>query len=102
MFFFASAAASSAYLTVSEIFPLELRALAIAIFYSAGTAVGGIGGPWLFGFLIDTGSRAMLFRGYAIAAALMIAAAALEIVLGVDAEQRSLEELATPLSATGL
>src|SRR5216684_3538189 len=100
MFFFGSAAASSAYLTVSELFPLELRASAIAIFYAAGTAVGGVIGPWLFGYLIDTGSRRMLFLGYAIAAALMIAAAALEILLGVNAEQRSLEELAAPLSAT--
>jgi MFS family permease len=101
MFFFASAAASSAYLTVSELFPLELRALAIAIFYSLGTAIGGIVGPWLFGYLIDTGSRRMLFLGYAISAALMIAAAALEIVLGVDAERRSLEDIAAPLSSAG-
>lgn len=99
MFFFASAAASSAYLTVSELFPLELRALAIAIFYAAGTAVGGIAGPWLFGFLIDTASRTMLFAGYAIAAALMIAAAVLELFIGIDAEGRSLEEIAPPLSA---
>ena len=86
MFFFASAAASSAYLTVSELFPVELRALAIAIFYAGGTAAGGIGGPWFFGFLIDSGSRRMLFFGYATAAALMFAAAVLEVALGVDAE----------------
>jgi MFS family permease len=98
MFFFASAAASSAYLTVSELFPLELRALAIAIFYSTGTAVGGIVGPWIFGFLIDSGSREMLFLGYAIAAALMLVAALFEMALGVDAEGRSLEEIAAPLS----
>ena len=102
MFFFASAAASSAYLTVSELFPLELRAIAIAIFYAAGTAVGGMVGPWFFGFLIDTGSRRMLFLGYAISAGLMIAAAALELLLGVDAERRSLEEIAPPLSSRRL
>jgi MFS family permease len=99
MFFFASAAASSAYLTVSEVFPLELRALAIAIFYAAGTAIGGIAGPWFFGFLIDAHSRAMLAFGYALAAALMFGAALLEFFLGVDAERRSLEEIAAPLSA---
>jgi MFS family permease len=99
MFFFASPAASSAYLTVSEIFPLEIRALAIAVFYSAGTAVGGIGAPWLFGRLIDTGSRVALFEGYLIAAGLMLAAALVEIVLGVDSERSSLEEIAPPLSS---
>jgi MFS family permease len=98
MFFFASAAASSAYLTVSELFPLELRALAIAIFYSVGTAFGGIVGPWLFGYLIDLDSRSMLFLGYGLAAALMLIAAILEARLGVDAEGRGLEELAPPLS----
>jgi MFS family permease len=99
MFFFASPAASSAYLTVSEIFPLEVRALAIAVVYSAGTAVGGIGAPWLFGRLIDTGSRAALFDGYLLAAGLMLAAAIVEITLGVDAERASLEEIAMPLSS---
>jgi len=99
MFFFASPAASSAYLTVSEIFPLEIRALAIAIFYSAGTAVGGIVTPWLFGVLIDSGSRGALFCGYSIAATLMLVAAALESVLGVAAERVSLEAIASPLSA---
>jgi MFS family permease len=99
MFFFASPAASSAYLTVSEIFPLEVRALAIAIFYSAGTAVGGIGAPWLFGRLIDSGSRLALFDGYLLAAALMLAAAVVEVILGVDAERSSLEEIAQPLSS---
>jgi MFS family permease len=64
IFFFASAAASSAYLTVSEIFPLEIRALAIAFFYAIGTGLGGIAGPWLFGALIDTGSRASVSNGY--------------------------------------
>ena len=99
MFFFASPAGSSAYLTVSEIFPLEMRALAIAIFYSAGTAVGGVAAPWLFGRLIDSGSRLELFGGYLIAATLMIAAAIVEIVLGVAAEQTSLEKIAPPLSS---
>ena len=74
IFFFASAAASSAYLTVSETFPLEIRALAIAFFYAVGTGVGGIAGPWLFGVLIDTGSRMSVFGGYLLGAALMVAA----------------------------
>jgi MFS family permease len=99
MFFFASPAGCSAYLTVSEIFPLEMRALAIAIFYSVGTAVGGVVAPWLFGRLIDSGSRLELFGGYLIAAALMLGAAAAEIVLGVAAEQTSLEKIAPPLSS---
>jgi MFS family permease len=98
MFFFASPAGSSAYLTVSEIFPLEMRALAIAIFYSAGTAVGGVVAPWLFGRLIDSGSRLELLGGYLIASALMLAAAVVEIIFGVAAEQASLEKLAAPLS----
>jgi MFS family permease len=99
MFFFSSPAGCSAYLTVSEIFPLEMRALAIAIFYSVGTAVGGVVAPWLFGRLIDSGSRLELFGGYLIAAALMLGAAAAEIVLGVAAEQTSLEKIAPPLSS---
>jgi MFS family permease len=101
MFFFASSAASSAYLTVSEIFPLEIRALAIAIFYSVGTAVGGIVAPWFFGFLIDTGSRAALYLGYLIAAVLMLCAAAIELWFGIAAERMSLEQIAKPLSAAG-
>ncbi|HLW82709.1 MAG TPA: MFS transporter [Candidatus Acidoferrales bacterium] len=99
IFFFASAAASSAYLTVSEIFPLEIRALAIAFFYSLGTAAGGIAAPWLFGSLIGSGSRENIFLGYVAAAALMFAAALIEIVWGVKAERTSLEQLANPLSA---
>jgi MFS family permease len=99
MFFFASPAGSSAYLTVSEIFPLEMRALAIAIFYSVGTAIGGIVAPWLFGRLIDSGSRFELFGGYLIASVLMLAAALVEIVFGVAAEQASLEKIAAPLSS---
>ncbi|HEV2305395.1 MAG TPA: MFS transporter [Candidatus Acidoferrales bacterium] len=99
IFFFASAAASSAYLTVSEIFPLEIRALAIAFFYSLGTAAGGIAAPWLFGSLIGSGSRENIFLGYVAAAALMFAAALIEIIWGVKAERTSLEQLANPLSA---
>ncbi|HEY2525006.1 MAG TPA: MFS transporter [Candidatus Binataceae bacterium] len=99
MFFFASPAASSAYLTVSEIFPLEMRALAIAIFYSAGTAVGGVVAPWFFGRLIDSQSRTALFWGYLVAAALMLAAAVVEATLGVAAERTSLEKIAAPLSS---
>ena len=75
IFFFASAAASSAYLTVSETFPLEIRALAIAFFYAVGTGIGGVAGPWLFGVLIDTGSRWSVFGGYLFGAVLMLAAA---------------------------
>jgi MFS family permease len=98
VFFFASAAASSAYLTVSEIFPLEMRALAIAFFYAIGTAVGGIAGPLLFGVLIDTGSRGNVAIGYAIGAALMVLAAAVEARFGVAAERRPLEAVSRPLS----
>ena len=98
IFFVASAAASSAYLTVSEIFPLELRALAIALFYALGTAAGGMLAPWLFGVLIGSGSRMSLFGGYALGAVLMLAAAAIEAWIGVDAERASLERIAPPLS----
>lgn len=99
IFFFASCAASSAYLTVSEIFPLEIRALAIAFFYSLGTAAGGIVAPTLFGHLIGSGSRMQLFFGYVLAAVLMFAAAIVEMIYGVKAERTGLEELAAPLSA---
>ena len=99
LFFFASPAASAAYLTVSEVFPLEIRALAIAVFYSAGTAVGGIIAPWYFGRLIDTGSRAALFVGYLTAVALMLTAAIVELAYGISAERKSLEEVAAPLSS---
>ena len=98
VFFFASAAASSAYLTVSEIFPLEMRALAIAFFYAIGTGVGGVIGPVLLGALISTGSRGSVAVGYYIGAALMIGAAAVEILWGVAAERKSLEEVSRPLS----
>jgi MFS family permease len=99
MFFFASSAASSAYLTVSEIFPLEVRALAIAIFFSIGTAVGGVVAPWFFGVLIDTGSRRALNVGYLIASGLMLAAAGVELRFGVAAERAGLEAIAKPLSS---
>ena len=99
IFFFASAAASSAYLTVSEIFPLETRGLAIAIFYSIGTGIGGVVAPWFFGTLIGTGSRAAIFWGYLLAAVLMAGAAIVEIYLGIDSEGKSLEEIAEPLAA---
>jgi MFS family permease len=99
IFFFASAAASSAYLTVSESFPLETRALAIAVFYAFGTGLGGIIGPTLFGRLIDTHQRSEVFSGYLIGSALMIAAAVIAAIWGVDAERKSLELVASPLSA---
>jgi MFS family permease len=98
VFFFASAAASSAYLTVSEIFPLEIRALAIAFFYAIGTAVGGVAGPLLLGVLISTGSRTAVAVGYLIGSLLMIAAAVVEALWGVAAERKSLETVARPLS----
>jgi MFS family permease len=102
IFFIASAAASSAYLTVSEIFPLEIRAMAIAIFYAIGTLAGGVGAPILFGWIIGTGSITALFIGYLVAAVLMIFGAAIEAWLGVPAERRSLEDVAAPLSSKGL
>jgi MFS family permease len=99
IFFFASAAASSAYLTASEVFPLELRALAIAMFYALGTLAGGVAAPWLFGALIGTGERTAVFWGYCLGSALMLAAAAVAWRWGVDAEGKSLEGVARPLSA---
>jgi MFS family permease len=99
VFFFASAAASSAYLVVSESFPIEVRALSIALFYALGTGIGGIGAPWLFGVLIGTGKPAAIAWGYALGAALMLAAAAVAWWLGVAAERRPLEDVARPLSS---
>jgi MFS family permease len=98
IFFFASAAASSAYLTASEIFPLETRALAIATFYALGTAIGGAAAPVLFGYLIGTGAPWAVAGGYIFAAVLMLGAALTEAKLGIDAEGRSLEQIADPLS----
>jgi MFS family permease len=99
VFFFASAAASAAYLTVGECFPLEVRALTIALFYAFGTLLGGVGGPWLFGLLIGGGDRGNVLVGYLIGAALMIVAAVVELRLGVKAEGKSLEDVAPPLSS---
>jgi MFS family permease len=99
IFFFASAAASSAYLTVSETFPLEIRALAIAIFYAIGTGIGGIIGPWLMGFLIETGSRPSVFAGYLLGAGLMLLAALVMARWGIAAERKALEAVARPLAS---
>ncbi len=103
VFFFASSAASAAYLTVSEVFPMEIRAMAIAAFYALGTAIGGITGPVLFGRLIEaaneTGSREPLLVAYLIGAGFMIFAAIVQMILGVRAEQKSLESIAAPLTA---
>jgi MFS family permease len=98
IFFFASPAASAAYLTVSETFPLEVRALAIAVFYSVGTGIGGVAGPALFGALIDTGSRGSVFAGYLFGSTLMVAAAAIAWRYAVSAERQSLETVARPLA----
>lgn len=98
IFFFASAAASSAYLTVAETFPLEIRALAIAVFYAFGTGLGGLIGPMLFGVLIETGERLNVFYGYLLGAALMMVAEMAQAIWGVAAERRSLEHVARPLS----
>jgi MFS family permease len=97
IFFVASAAASSAYLTVSEVFPLEMRAISISLFYAAGTALGGFIGPPLYGAMIESGSRSALFGAYAFAAALMIAAAIVALFLGVNVERKPLEEVCAPL-----
>ena len=99
IFFVASSAASAAYLTVSEIFPLEIRAMAIAVFYAVGTLVGGVGAPALFGYLISKDSRDYLFGGYLLASLLMILAAGVELWIGVKAEGQSLESIAAPLSS---
>ncbi len=99
IFFFASAAASAGYLTVSEVFPMEIRAMAIALFYAIATALGGISGPVIFGQLIGTGNVTNLFIAYLLSAGLMIFVAVIELVLGVRAEGQSLENVATPLTA---
>ncbi len=103
VFFFASAAASAAYLTVSEVFPMEIRAMAIALFYAIGTGVGGISGPLIFGNLIDaaktSGNRTFMLYAYLIGAGFMIFAAIVEVILGVRAEGQSLEDVAAPLTA---
>jgi len=99
VFFFASSGASSAYLTVSEIFPLETRAMAIAFFYAIGTAVGGSLTPFLFGLLIQTNSVWVVFYGFLLGSFLMVAAGVIAVFFGVDAERKSLESIADPLSA---
>ncbi len=97
-FFLASAGASAAYLTVSEIFPMETRALAIAFFYAMGTAIGGITGPVLFGELINSGDRGQVLWSFLIGAIVMAVAGLVELWLGIAAEQRALEDLALPLT----
>jgi len=99
VFFFASPAASSAYLTVSETFPLEIRALAIALFYAIGTGIGGVAGPALFGVLIESGSRNSVFAGYLFGSILMVGAAVLAWRLCVPSERKPLEQVARPLAA---
>jgi MFS family permease len=99
IFFVASAAASAAYLTASEVFPLETRALAIAVFYAIGTLIGGVAAPWIFGQLIGTGDAWTLAGGYIFAGVLMVGAAVCAAFLGVDAEGKSLEDIAKPLSS---
>ncbi len=99
IFFVASSAASAAYLTVSEIFPLEMRAFAIAIFYAMGTLLGGVGAPLLFGELISTGSKTHVAQGWAFGAALMLFAALMEAWIGVEAAGKSLESVSKPLQS---
>jgi MFS family permease len=103
IFFFASAGASSAYLTASEVFPMETRALCIAFFYAIGTAAGGISGPLFFGWLIDRASESgditKIAIGYFVGAALMIVGGVVQAFLGVMAEGKSLESIAQPLTA---
>ncbi len=101
VFFVASPAASAAYLTVSETFPIEIRALTIAVFYAIGTGLGGVAAPYVFGRLIESGSRQSVFGGYVFAAALMFAAAIVAARFAVPAERKPLEQVATPLSAVG-
>jgi len=101
IFFVASSAASAAYLTVSEVFPLEIRAVAISIFYACGTLVGGVAGPAIYGYIVGTGSRDLLFWGYLAGAAAMIAGGLAEVWLGVNAEGKSLEDVARPLTCQG-
>ncbi len=99
VFFVASPAASAAYLTVSETFPIEIRAMTIATFYALGTGVGGVAAPYVFGMLVESGSRESVFRGYVFAAVLMFAASIVAARFAVAAERKPLEQVATPLSA---
>jgi MFS family permease len=93
VFFVASASASAAYLSASELFPQQVRASAVALFYAAGTLLGGIAGPLLFGRIVGSGSRSLLFLGYGLGAVAMIAAGTVQAIWGVAAEGRSLESL---------
>src|SRR3984957_15822424 len=99
IFFFASAAASAAYLTISESFPLEVRAIAIALFYAGGTVLGGAAARWLFGHLIASGERRQVVWGYLLGSVLMVGAAVAELVLGIAAEREALERIWAPLSS---
>lgn len=99
IFFVASTAASAAYLTVSEIFPLEIRAFAIAIFYALGTLIGGVGAPILFGVLIASGSKAHVAWGYLLGSILMLLAAGCEWRIGIEAAGKSLESISKPLQS---
>lgn len=99
VFFFSSAGASAAYLTIAEIFPLEIRAIAISFFFSIGTAGGGLLGPILFGALIETQNRVNIFYGYLVGAIFMLCGAVSEYFWGVKAERLSLEQIAAPISS---
>ncbi len=101
VFFFASAGASAAYLTVSEIFPMETRALCIAVFYAIGTGIGGVIGPQVFSRMINTGSYRQVFLALGLGALMMMLGGVAELLFGLRAEGRSLESLARPLTATG-
>jgi MFS family permease len=101
VFFFASAGASAAYLTVSEVFPMETRALCIAVFYAVGTAIGGVVGPQVFSRLINTESYDQVFLALGLGAVMMIIGGIAELLFGINAERRSLEDIAKPLTAAG-
>src|SRR3954449_2396755 len=101
LFFFAAGAASAAYLTVSESFPLESRAMAIAFFYAIGTGLGGVAAPWAFGELVGGGERGEVYLGYLFGAALMVGAALVELAIGIRAERQPLGGGGGPLSAPG-
>ena len=98
VFFFASAGASAAYLTVSEVFPMETRALCIAVFYAVGTGIGGVIGPQVFSRLIESESYAQVFLAFSIGGLMMILGGIAEVVFGVPAEGESLESIAKPLT----
>jgi MFS family permease len=98
VFFFASAGASAAYLTVSEVFPMETRALCIAVFYAIGTGIGGVIGPQVFNRMVETGSYQQVFLAFGLGAIMMILGGLAEIVFGIRAERESLERIAKPLT----